>query len=299
MYKLPTLKAGDRVEIIAPASRCADHLIADICDLLTSWQLTCTVSNDIFGDDLLCANSDSNRFHFLKDALLNPNSKAIICARGGYGSMRLIPELTQIAPVATPKLFIGMSDITALNIFLQQNWQWPTLHGALALDKFSPESIAATKSILFGDVKQVTFKAKPLNALAEKSKTISAIVTGGNLCVMQAGIGTAWQLNGRDKIILLEDIGERGYRVDRMLEHLTQANMFKHAKAIVFGDFIEGNEPDGSSLVEPVLARFANACDIPVMQIAGVGHGYTNLSMPLGTPAQIQLGKKAQLICEI
>jgi muramoyltetrapeptide carboxypeptidase len=190
-----------------------------------------------------------------------------------------------------------MSDITALNLYFQQQWQWPTIHGALALDKFSPESIAKLKAILLGEVKEVSFVGKPLNALAKEPGQLLSSVTGGNLCVMQAGIGTSWQVDGRDKIILLEEIGERGYRVDRMLAHLTQADIFKQAKAILLGDFLGGTEPDGTSLIQSVLERFARECPVPVVQIEGVGHGYTNFAMPLGTPASLQLGNEIKLAC--
>lgn len=297
MQKLPTLKPGDPVEIIAPASRCSDQQLKDLKELLASWQLDCILANDIFGDDLLCANTDKIRFMYLKNALQNPETKAIICARGGYGCMRLIPELTKIVPNKVPKLFVGMSDITALNLFLQQEWCWPTLHGAPALDKFSPASIAQLKSILFGEIEQMEWLGVPLNTLAVEPHRIQASITGGNLCLVQASVGTLWQMNARDKIVLLEEVGERGYRVDRMLEHLQQANIFKEAAAILFGDFLEGDEPNGSSLIKPVLERFASQCNIPVVQVQGVGHGPVNFSMPLGTVAKLQLGKNIKLIC--
>jgi len=295
--KLPTLQPGDRVEVIAPASRCTDQRLAGLQELLTSWQLDCIVSPDIFGEDLLCANTDEIRFKLLRDALQNPKTKAVICARGGYGCMRLIPQLSKMIPPATPKLFIGMSDITALNLYFQQAWQWPVMHGALAKDKFSGESIASLKAILFGHVKQVPFSGVPLNALAEKNWQLEANITGGNLSLVQASLGTLWQINGREKIIFLEEVGERGYRVDRMLEHLRQANVFKDAAAILLGDFLAGNEPDGSSLIQPVLARFAQTCKIPVVQVKGIGHGYINFPIPLGTSAQLNLGNQIKLIC--
>lgn len=297
MHELSTLKPGDSVEIIAPASRCSDNHLTAIKELFESWQLNCIISNDIFGEDLLCANADEIRFNSLKNALQNPTTKAIICARGGYGSMRLIPQLTQLSPTASPKIFVGMSDITALNLYLQQQWQWPTIHSAPALDKFSPASIAKLKAILFGDVSEVIFQAVPLNALAEKPLTINASITGGNLCIAQTSIGTQWQINGDNKIIFLEEIGERGYRVDRMLEHLRQAHVFKNAAAILFGDFIEGNEPDGSSLINPVLKRFALTSEIPVIQVQGIGHGHTNFPVPLGTKTQLQLGDDIRVVC--
>jgi muramoyltetrapeptide carboxypeptidase len=299
MRQLPVLKAGDAVEIIAPASRCTDSLLSDLQSLLSSWGLKCIVSNDIFGDDLLCANSDERRFTLLKQALQRPETKAVICARGGYGSMRLIPNLASTLPTPSAKLFVGMSDITALNLYLQQQWNWPTIHGALALDKFSSESIADLKAMLFGDKPEVKFSGEPLNPLAQTNSTISAKITGGNLCVIQAGIGTAWQIDADNKIVLLEEIGERGYRIDRMLEHLSQANIFAKAKAIIFGDFIGGEEPDGSSLTHPVIQRFARSLNLPVVQIEGVGHGYHNLAMPLGIQAELRLGEQVELLCKL
>ena len=297
MQRLPVLKPGDSVEIIAPASRCTDEVLSDLKDLMGSWQLNCIIDQAIFGNDLLCANTDEIRFNLLRKALLNSATKAVICARGGYGSMRLLPQLSQITPVNPPKLFVGMSDITAIHLFLEQQWQWPTIHGALARDKFSPESILSLKSILFGDVEQISLSGLPLNELAASDKVIEARLTGGNLTLVQTSIGTIWQLDGQNKIIFLEEVGERGYRVDRMLEHLSQASVFKEAAAILFGDFLTGNEPNGSSLVKPVLERFAQNSPIPVAQIEGIGHGYTNFPLLLGAVAKLQLGERVELTC--
>ncbi len=298
MLKLPTLKPGDSIDIIAPASRCTDNQLILLKNLFESWQLTCMIADTIFGDDVFCANTDEIRFTHLVNALKNSQTKAVICARGGYGSMRLIPDLTKIAPPASPKLFVGMSDTTALQLYLQQQWQWPTLHGASAPDRFSPESIASLKSILFGDVQQIKFTGlSPLNDAAKKSGTIKSYIAGGNLSLIQAGTGTAWQLDARGKIILLEDTCERGYRIDRMLQHLTQAGIFKEAAAILLGDFIEGNEPNGTSLITHALQRFAQSTTVPVVQIQGVGHGYTNFPLPLGTASTLQLGNEMTLTC--
>ncbi len=299
MHQLPILKPGDSVHIVAPASRCSDQHLLDIKTLLTSWQLNCIVADDIFGADLLCANTDENRFANLKNALLSNESKAVICARGGYGSLRLIPDLLKTTPPQVNKLFVGMSDITTLNLYLTQQWQWPVIHGALAVDKFSPESIAALKAVLFGHVKQVEFKGLPRNELAEKQKIIETEVTGGNLCLVAASIGTKWQIQTKNKIILLEEVSERGYRIDRMLEHLQQAGIFQEAAAVLLGDFFGGDEPDGSSLVKPVLERFAKQCGIPVIRIEGIGHGYVNMPIPLGTRAELKLGNEIELRCSL
>lgn len=295
---MPTLKSGDTVEIIAPASRCSDLQLAAMKELLVSWQLTCIVNEDIFGTDVLCANTDEARFELLHQALLNTQSKAIFCARGGYGSMRLIPKLMEVSPPEAVKIFVGMSDITALQLYLQQVWGWPTVHAAAAPDRFSAESLSSLKAILFGTVKHVEFTGLvPMNSYALKNQTLQSSITGGNLSIIQAGIATRWQMDARHKIILIEEIGERGYRVDRMLEHLTQAGIFYQAEAIVFADFLDGNEPDNSSKIEPVLQRFAAQCTIPVVRLHGIGHGYNNLPIPLGTETILSLGDKIKLTC--
>lgn len=295
MHKFPKLKPGDSVEIIAPASRCTDKRLEELQALFHSWQLDCIIDKEIFGDDMLCANSDEIRYSLLEKAFKRPETKAIICARGGYGSMRLIPALAKMAPPEMFKWFVGMSDVTALSLYLLQQWQWPVIHGGASPDKFSKASIAALKAMLFGDISQVAFHGMPLNALAKKEKTLHASITGGNLCLIQTSIGTLWQMEAQQKIVFLEEIGERGYKVDRMLEHLKQANLLKDIAAIIVGDFIEGDEPNGTSLITPVLERFAERCPVPVVKIAGIGHGNINFPLPLGLPSRLKLGPHVEL----
>lgn len=295
MQKLPQLRPGDSVEIIAPASRCTDTRLEELKALLKAWDLHCIVEDRIFGEDLLCANTDEMRFELLKKALERNETKAIICARGGYGSMRLIPRLAALTPPHQAKLFVGMSDITALSLYLERHWHWPTLHGGASPDIFSKESLMTLKAFLFNEVKEVSLKGRPLNTQAAEVKTLKASITGGNLCLVQTSLATTWEMDARKKFILLEEVGERGYRVDRMLEQLRQAGAFDEASAIIFGDFINGNESDGSSLIAPVLNRFAEHLSIPVIQIEGIGHGNTNIPIPLGMETKLQLGKEIKL----
>lgn len=297
MKTLLKLTPGDEVDIVAPASGCEPEHLKSVKALLASWQLNANISDDIFGKDLLCANSDEKRLDLLKKALLNSSSKAVICLRGGYGSARLIPGLNQINEMVPPKLFVGMSDITALNLFFQQRWGWPIVHAGLAPTIFTPESILAIKSILFGEMPQIEFVGVPLNIYAQKERVIHSTLTGGNLCLLQMSIGTSWQLQASDKILFIEEVNERGYRIDRMFEQMRQANIFNKVQAIVFGDFTKGLEPDGSSLVQPVIERFAQSCDFPVIQIKGVGHDRTNFPIIFNTQTQLNLGPEIKLIC--
>lgn len=296
MPPINKLKPGDKIEIIAPASRCSAQELDKIKELLSSWHLQCLIQQDIFGKDLLCANSDEIRFDHLKHALINPEIKALFCVRGGYGSMRLIPRLEGISKPIYPKALIGFSDITALHLFLQQQWDWSTVHGSANPIRFSEESIKTLKSILFEPNSYLKWKGlEALNAHALNNTCIQSSLTGGNLALIQAGIGTSWQLDCQDKILLLEDIGERAYKIDRMLEHLIQAQIIQKAAAVLFGDFLQSEEPKGISLVDEVLQRFALSFNKPVIRIRGIGHGFNNIPMPFGTQAILQLGQEIQL----
>ncbi len=109
-------------------------------------------------------------------------------------------------------------------------------------------------------------------------------VIGGNLCLATCTLGTALQIRPQEKILFLEDVDERGYRVDRMLMHLQQANVFEGVKALIFGDFVKGEEKDGTSLIWPVIQRFAKEISIPTFQLPGYGHGSENFPLPFNVP---------------
>ncbi len=294
------LKPGDVIEVIAPSFGFQPDIVEAIKSVTDSWGIKARIPDTLFGDDLLCANSDKMRFQHLKNALYAEDSRYIWVLRGGYGVTRLLSMLNELDPPTTPKILIGFSDITALHIFLNQKWGWPTLHSCgarqIAQQKVSAESGNLLKSILFGDQKEeLSYSLKPLNASAKEAQSIQTLIAGGNLCLVQNSLGTFWQLNGKDKIILLEDVDEKGYRIDRSLNHLNQAGLFADAKAVLLGDFTGGKEDDGTSLVEPVIDRFANSLSIPVLKIEGVGHGFVNLPLPLGFPVTLKTGTNAEL----
>jgi muramoyltetrapeptide carboxypeptidase len=296
MNSLPTLNPGDRVEIIAPASRSSDVALSSLIDLLKSWDLDCIVQTSIFGDDLLCANTDEQRYTMLIRALQRTDTQAVICLRGGYGSMRLIPLLSTLPCPPPLKLFLGMSDITALHSYFGRFWHWPTLFAGLNTSHFSKASLAAVKSLLFNGTHGLQYTGIPLNQHAKQQTCIESTITGGNLCLIQCGIGTIWEIDAQDKILFLEEVNERAYRIDRMLEHCRQANILNRVAAIVLGDFIGGNEPDGTDLTQPVLQRFADLSPVPVIQIKGIGHGHTNLPLVFGTRVKLHLGQTAALV---
>lgn len=300
----PILKPGDIVEVIAPSAKgLTKDDLQKVHDCLSSWKLQPRIAGNIYGNDLLCANTDENRFEQLKRALLDTESKAVWCLRGGYGAARLLPALKAVNAPEQIKLFIGFSDITALHIFLQQQWQWQTLHGPsarqVAQAEIAIENNNELKDIIFGRKKIIEYQLLALNETAQENTELEGTITGGNLSVIQTSLATPWQINADNKILFLEEVNERGYRVDRILQHLSQAGIFKTVKAVLFGDFIGGTEPAGNSLVEPVLKRFAEVNNFPIFRCENIGHGKINRALPLGTNGKIKMEQEIKLMITI
>ncbi|MGQ3889834.1 S66 peptidase family protein [Legionella sp. CNM-1927-20] len=289
------LKLGDTIDIVAPSSKCHLSVIEKLKDIIHSWGLKCHIPDDLFGESLLYANSDEKRFTHLYKALLNPTSKVVWCLLGGYGSTKLISKLNQIKIPPHPKLLIGFSDITALHIFLQGQWGWITLSGPsgyqVSLNRVSGTSIELLQNILFGKTATLIYdNIIPLNQLAKNQQTITAPIIGGNLHLIQASLGTFWQIDPTNKILFIEEFNERAYRIDRILAQLEQAGIIKPAKAILFGDMIDKGEPNGRFLVKEVIQEFSTQCDVPVLQISNIGHGAINNPLLLGYFAKLCLG---------
>lgn len=291
-----TLKKNSIIDIIAPAGGVADtSIIEKLKNLLKNWQLIPRVSPDLFGPDLLCANSDEKRFQQLKNALFNTDSQAIWCLRGGYGCTRLIPYLQKLTAPKKCKLFIGFSDITALHLFLQQKWHWQTLHGPslnqVTRHLIETENSDELKEIIFGQLQQLDYLLKSYHKPINSLDFIQAPITGGSLSLVQTSLGTDWQIETKSKILFLEDVNEFAYRIDRMLQHLKQSGTLSHVKAILLGDFTFSSKLEEEKKIHTILERFAKEQNFPVLRCPDIGHGKKNRILPFGTPAHLDLNR--------
>lgn len=298
------LKKNDIVDIIAPASRSTSDKLEDGIRWVEQTGLIPRVPFDIMKTDLFFAAPLEVQLEHMKHAIYS-DSKAIWCLRGGYGSMRLVPFLKKLKPPKKAKLFIGFSDITSLHLFLSQEWKWKTIHGR-TISQMHPDFSKTPdrrflKDVIFGKKEEMTFKKLiPLNDLARENKSIKASITGGNLRIVQSSIGTEWELQANKKILFIEDVGERGYSVHRMLEQMVQAKIInKSLKAVVFGDFTEGLEKDGKDLTGEAIERFAEKAPFPVLRGLPAGHGHAlNYPVPYNTMCELKLGNRGgQLTC--
>lgn len=277
---------------MAPGSATDLEIIKKACTVLESWGYRTRVASDIMRPDLFLSHSDSYRFQSLKKSLMAKDSRAVWCVRGGYGSIRLLPQLNRLKKPKKPKLLIGFSDVTSIQIFLAQKWNWPSLHGPLldrlGLQQVTTADAAELQSLLRG--KNETYSPinlTSLNPSAERKKSLQGIVIGGNLMVATSTLGTPNQLNGRGKILFFEELGERGYRIDRCLQQMLQAGLFDEAQAVVFGEFTKCGEPDGKDLSMITLKNFFSKLKVPAFFGFPTGHGVNQRPIFFNARAQI------------
>ena len=292
--RVPWARPGDVIDVVAPASACRRDALAAGMALLQAWGFRPRVPPDLFEGSGIAAAPDAVRFRVLHRAFRRTDSRVIWCVRGGYGSQRLLPRLARRAVPDRPKLLVGFSDVTALHVFINQRWGWPTLHAATLADlgsgRLSQRSLAELREVVAGGTSRLVHRLRPLNSAARRPRVIGAPFIGGNLKTLQSLLGTPWGVRPAGCILMMEDTGERGYAIDRMLVQLAQAGILRGVRALVFGQFTKGRERDGRFTGTEVVARFAERMRIPVLGGAPFGHGDCARAVPLGLPARLELG---------
>ncbi len=299
MQKWEKLNPGDVIDIIAPGYATKPETVELAKEFLRSRNYVPRVPDDLLSPQYFHSNSDAVRLRHVKEALKAKDSKAVWCLRGGYGTNRLLPELARLQAPKKAKIFIGISDVTSLHLFLNQSWKWCTLHATL-LDRPAEKRIDAkivneTFDILSGERREISFAGlRALNPKAVKVARKKAVLVGGNLTTLQSAIGTPWSIKTAGRFLFLEDLGERGYRIDRMLEHLKQAGRLKSCAGILLGQFVGGDEPTSQNgvavnRVNEALQRFADENpSLPVWSGVESGHGDILRALPLGTSAMVK-----------
>lgn len=295
------LKQGDLIEIIAPSSHAPIENLEKGVKVLNSWGYRVVYDKDLLEPDIFLANTDKKRFESFKKAMTNKKSKAVWCLRGGYGAIRLLPFIEKMKIPKNKKILIGLSDISSLHAALNQKWNFPTLHASL-IDRLGsgtlkPENIDELRQTLENsDYTNKFDNLKPLNRAAKSNKKIKSKIVGGNLMVVTSTLGTPSQLKPRNKILFLEELSERAYRIDRCLQQMKQAGLFADASAVVFGDFTNCDEPNKDNHVQTVLENFFKDMEIPAFTGIESGHGELQRPLFFNTEAHLTCGKKPRMI---
>ena len=277
----PALRPGDPVVAIAPASP-FDHASFEAGLQVIRRRYQVHYDPGVLMRDRYLAGSDERRLAELTRALLDTEARAVFCARGGYGMMRLLPALEGIAPAAKP--VIGFSDITALHLLLQRH-RMVSVHGPVLTQLARLDASAHAR--LFGLLESEAPAADLTGTETYVAGAAEGPLLGGNLSVLTRLLGTPFLAPLEGAILLLEDIGERPYRLDRMWTHLALAGVFRQVRGIVLGEFTGCEEKDADYSSADVLRELAAGTGLPCAAGFPIGHGVQNQPVPLGTRVRL------------
>lgn len=294
----PRLREGDRVIILSPSSKIDKAFLRGAVRRLQSWGLEPVLATHAGSSHGTYAGSMAQRLRDFQEALDDPQARAILCSRGGYGAVHLVDKLDFTRFRQQPKWLIGFSDITALhNVF--QHEGFASLHAPMArhltVEPDDDPAMLALRDFLFGYYPEgrqdfgVACEAHRLNHRG----TARGILRGGNLSVFYGLRGTPWDIPAEGTLLFLEDVGERPHAVERMMYNLKLGGVLERLCGLIIGQFTEYEE--NRSLGKPLyeaLADVLKSYDIPVCFGFPVGHVTRNMPLPCGAEAVLEVGKK-------
>jgi muramoyltetrapeptide carboxypeptidase len=281
---LNPLKENDIVGIVAPAGFIKDTESIDLAiKLLKSWGLQVKLGAHLFDKHNHFAGNDENRLEDFQQFLDDDSIKAIWCARGGYGSIRIIDKLNFDTFRKNPKWIIGYSDITTFHNRVNK-LSFESIHSIMPTSKESitesNEAIESLRKTLFGKSLSYTIKSNPLNKIGNTK----GILVGGNLSILSSLIGTKFSLNTTNKILFIEEIGEYKYRIDRMLHSLKLNGYFENCNGLILGNFtnIPKNDPSFGMSIEELILDLVKEYNFPICFDFKAGHITDNNALIFG-----------------
>ncbi|MGB7025598.1 MAG: LD-carboxypeptidase [Candidatus Acidiferrales bacterium] len=291
VVKPPPLERGNTVRIVAPASPVEEGALRKGCEELERLGYEPRWDPRVLARQGYFAGGAEERLAKLSRALEESASRAVICARGGYGSGYLLDRLDTRA-LKFPKALLGYSDITLLQLFLWRKKRWMSFYGpmiASGLDK-GADVAGGYDSESFQQALTQTSHAWKIDLRGETLffGQAEGTLTGGCLTLVEATLGTPWEIQTSGTILVLEDRGMKPYQIDRTLIHLRQAGKFKGVRGMVLGEFPECEVQAGNTSARDVFERIIEPLKIPVVWGAPVGHTpRAMLTIPLGIKARV------------
>jgi muramoyltetrapeptide carboxypeptidase len=295
--KPPALRTGDTVGIVAPASNIQKEQLDAGCAGLRRMGYKPFYLDSILEHDLYFAGSVKRRARELEEMFVREEVRAIVCARGGYGSNYLLDELDLAVVKANPKIFVGYSDVTSLLTYFADTAKLVTFHGPMVAKDFANEQgvdPASWLAALTGEGEWPTSSAK-VKALVPGEA--SGVLYGGCLSILVASLGTPYEIKTGGTILFLEDIATKPFQIDRMLMQLKLAGKLSEVRGIVFGEMLDciQHAQQGYTL-EQVVLRVVGDLGIPVAFGLPSGHvSAHNITLPIGVAARLSVGKEVRL----
>ena len=293
MITPPFLKQGDTLGIIAPARKISLAELQPALNTLHGWGLQTKLSANLFGAEHQFSGSDAMRASDLQDMIDDASVKAIVSARGGYGTLRIIDCIDFSSFKKSPKWIAGYSDITVLHSHIQR-FGIETLHATMpisfAKDDASAESL---RKALFGELHAHEFPAHPLNRKGKAEGQLS----GGNLSLLYALQASASETDTKGKILFIEDLDEYLYHIDRMMMNLKRSGKLEHLAGLVVGGMTEMKDnaiPFGKN-AEEIIYDAVKDYNYPVCFGFPAGHGVENHALYFGRKTTLEVAEKCVL----
>ncbi len=287
----PHLKKGDKVAITCPAKKLPKPM-TDAVALLESWGLQVVLGDTVNASYHQFAGDDDLRAADMQRFIDDDSIKAIIAARGGYGTIRMIDKV-DFSPLAkNPKWLIGFSDITLLHAHLYANYGLQTIHGQMPVNipDASAKSLETLRKAIFGEEISYQFHSHTLNRGGEGN----GVLIGGNLSLLMATLGSVSDFNYDGKILFIEDVGEYLYAVDRMVRALDRAGKLKKLAGLIVGSFTEVKDNDipfGQTVPE-IIMDVVKGNPYPVCFDFPAGHIPDNRSLILGRQLNLAIKER-------
>jgi muramoyltetrapeptide carboxypeptidase len=299
LLKPPRLRRGDLIALISPASApSTPEKIEKAVRYLESLGYRTIIGKNALAQRGYLAGTDEQRASDLNEMLNNRNVKAIIALRGGYGTPRLLPRVDYRAVRRNPKILVGYSDLTALQLAMHRKTGLVTFSGPMAavemwnsMDRYTEENFW---SILTSQTRRALSNPSDRPAIPLRKGNAEGRLMGGNLALIISVLGTPYAPDFHRSILIVEDIDEAPHRVDRMLMHLENAGILKKLRGLVYGQFTDCVPSDASAphfTVEEVLLEFAIRAKIPVLGGLQYGHISKKLTIPLGIRAKLDVSE--------
>lgn len=285
------LQKEDTIAIVSTARKVEKSELDFALNLLSKWGLKVILGNSIGAEENQFAGSDSLRAKDFQEMMDNPKVKAIWCARGGYGTVRMIDKLDFSRFVENPKWIIGYSDITVLHSHLH-NLEIMSLHAQMPvqMEEKSPESAESIRRVLFGEKYQFSFKS---NSSLNRSGNVTALLVGGNLSVLYSLCGSSSAIKTSGKVLFIEDLDEYLYHIDRMIMNLKRNNLLSEIKALLVGGMsdMHDNAISFGKTAKEIIHDAVKEYDYPVYFGIPAGHIKNNKALIFGEEITIRKNK--------
>jgi muramoyltetrapeptide carboxypeptidase len=296
MIRPPALQKGDTIGIIAPASLPDLDRLKKALPFFKNMGLRVKLGKTIYQTYGYLAGNDQVRLDDFHEMIEDKEVKAIIFARGGYGTARIASKIDYSLVANNPKIIWGYSDITYLHTAIRQETGLVTFHGPMVSSDIADDEFDSISAQFFYQLfKPMTlFYTDRISSLHVIRKGVaSGELVGGNLTLLTSTLGTKFEIDTAGKILLIEDVNEEPYRVDSMLNQLKLAGKLDHAAGIVVGDFSKAKPRKQPSFdLAEVFDSYFHHLTVPVIQGAKMGHCFPHIGVPLGVLATIVTEEK-------